>query len=136
MSPVVEPNRTHARPRVLVVDDEPAIVSLLVRAFRKHFDVVTACNGERAVDILRESADFDVIMVDFAMPGMNGLEVAKVAFALAPTAARILATAHFELPQVMSALADGTVSDVIPKPWTPLEVIARVKRWSMAPPSA
>ncbi len=136
MDTVVEPNRTPARKRVLVVDDEPAIISLLVRAFRKHFDVVTASNGERALDILRSSTDFDVIMLDFAMPGMNGVEVAKLAFGLAPTTVRILATAHYELPEVKSALANGTVTDVIPKPWTPTEVIARVKRWTSAPPPA
>ena len=66
-----------ARGRVLVVEDDPAIRMLLQLTLqRMELDVWTAHNGVEALDILRERS-FDVLMLDFMMPGMTGLELSS-----------------------------------------------------------
>jgi signal transduction histidine kinase len=60
-------------PLMLVVDDEPGNVVLLQRLFQRHFQVMTANNGQDALDILVQ-APFDVVLLDIMMPGMDGLE--------------------------------------------------------------
>jgi CheY-like chemotaxis protein len=60
--------------RVLVVDDDPAVLRSLQRALRKQ-DVMTACNGREALEILRDDPAFDVILCDLMMPEITGMEV-------------------------------------------------------------
>lgn len=72
--------------KILVVDDEPAIVTLLQYNLEKeHFDVTTAGDGDSALTLaLQEHYDF--IILDLMLPGLDGLEVTK-RFA-APTSPR------------------------------------------------
>jgi two-component system, NtrC family, sensor kinase len=60
--------------RVLVVDDDPAVLRSLQRALRKQ-DVMTARNGSEALQILSEDPTFDVILCDLMMPEITGMEV-------------------------------------------------------------
>lgn len=66
------------RPTVLVVDDEPSVLVVLKRLIgRWDFDVETASSGEAGLERL-ESGGVDVVMVDFNMPGIDGLNVLQV----------------------------------------------------------
>lgn len=67
--------------KILVVDDEPDIRTLLLIALRnKGYEVVTADDGDCALEIIdsanRSQTPFDVVILDWAMPRMGGLEVA------------------------------------------------------------
>jgi len=63
--------------RVLVVDDVPHNVKLLeVRLTREYYDVITAENGPRALELARDR-DPDIILLDVMMPGMDGFEVCR-----------------------------------------------------------
>jgi CheY-like chemotaxis protein len=63
------------KPRILVVDDEPQIRSMLHDALTKAgFDVSEASDGKEAIDTLRKSS-FDVVIADILMPEKDGLEV-------------------------------------------------------------
>ncbi len=61
--------------RVLVVDDEPALLELLAEALGEHADVTTAANGYEARELLENDAEYDVILCDLMMPGMGGVEL-------------------------------------------------------------
>jgi CheY-like chemotaxis protein len=62
--------------QVLVVDDAMAVRRYLVRLFDSAgFEVRCASTGEQAIAIMREQADLDLVLLDFNMPGMNGLSV-------------------------------------------------------------
>lgn len=82
--------------RILIVDDEPAILRALTRLFRRNdFDVHTAANATEALGILDGVAP-DVVISDFKMPGMNGLELLRVIGERFPGARRILLSGYAE----------------------------------------
>jgi serine/threonine protein kinase len=106
-----------AKPRVLVVDDEPSNLDTMRRSFRKDLVMELASSGREAVQLLKEDP-FDVILTDYAMPQMNGVELLREAQALQPRAGRIMITAHAELAEVRAAKSAGLVAVVIMKPWS------------------
>jgi CheY-like chemotaxis protein len=65
-----------SHPRVLVIDDDPLVRSMMVRALERHgFDVVSADGGRAAVTLFREQADtIDVVLLDLSMPEIGGEE--------------------------------------------------------------
>jgi DNA-binding response OmpR family regulator len=64
-------------PRVLVVDDDPQVLKLLQVNFElEGYDVVTATNGEDALEHVRGDSP-DVVVCDVMMPGIDGLEVVR-----------------------------------------------------------
>ena len=67
--------RPASRGRVLVVDDEASIASIIRRVLARDHDVVTESNGRAALDRIRAGERFDVIFCDLMMPGMNGMEL-------------------------------------------------------------
>jgi DNA-binding response OmpR family regulator len=68
--------RPNLRGRVLVVDDDPAVGAFLAEFLEQQaFEVRIAQDGARALTLFR-AEPFDLIFVDFQMPGMSGLEVA------------------------------------------------------------
>jgi DNA-binding NtrC family response regulator len=70
--------QTQAKPKVLVVDDDPGVLSVLQRFIgRWDFDVETASSGEAGLERL-EHGGIDVVMVDLNMPGIDGLNVLQV----------------------------------------------------------
>ena len=70
------------RKRILVVDDEPAIVSLLATILReKGWDVSEAGSGTEGIDRL-ERGQYDVILTDLVMPGESGIDLLRAAKAL------------------------------------------------------
>ena len=73
-SSIPAPAKSNRRGRVLVIDDEPLIGSSLRRLLSTEHDVVTACNGKVALDLL-EAQEFDVILCDMIMPEMSGPDV-------------------------------------------------------------
>ncbi len=64
-----------ARPRVLLIDDDDAVLRAFARLLKDHYAVVSAESGEQARGIFEDGAHFDVIICDFSMPGEDGLSL-------------------------------------------------------------
>jgi excisionase family DNA binding protein len=65
------------RRRILVVDDEEAVLTLFRKAFeREHYDVDTAGDGASAIERLREN-EYDLLVTDLQMPGISGLSLIR-----------------------------------------------------------
>lgn len=80
---LVDERRFGAPPRVLVVDDEPAIIELISLILRRvGYDVVSAQGGRPAIEMLRHHADYDAVIVDMMMPDIDGIQCIAQARAL------------------------------------------------------
>lgn len=104
--------------RVLCVDDEPMILDGLKRTLRPECSVSTASNGAEALEILRRDTNFDVILSDLRMPGMDGAEFLHQARQFAPDASRILLTGHADLESAIEVINQGRVFRFLTKPTT------------------
>ncbi len=65
------------KPLILVVDDTPANIHILVEALREDYDVMVATRGAQALELARSEPQPDLILLDMMMPGMNGHEVCR-----------------------------------------------------------
>lgn len=112
--------------RVLVVDDKPTILTLLVRILGGTHDVITASNGEEALHRLR-TEPFDVVLSDVRMPGADGFTVLREAKRMRPDVEVILMTAYASVPSAVEAMKSGAY-DYLPKPFDPDEASLLVAR--------
>ena len=58
---------------ILYVDDEDVNLMLFELNFKKKFNVLTALNGEKGLEILKDNNNVEVVISDMKMPGMNGI---------------------------------------------------------------
>jgi DNA-binding NtrC family response regulator len=113
--------------RVLVVDDEAVIRDALKRILEgERFSVETCVSGHSAIESLHER-DFDLIVTDLKMPGMNGIEVLKAVKTLQPEAPVIMITGYASVDTAVEAMKNGAV-DYIAKPFSPAQFLEKVER--------
>jgi DNA-binding NtrC family response regulator len=113
---------------VLLVDDEEDFVEVLAeRLEARGLRVETACNGEAAL-ARAEDKPFDAIILDLAMPGMNGIETLKRLRATNPDLQIILLTGHATVETSVEAMKLGAV-DLLEKP---ADLAALVKKIDQA----
>jgi len=114
-----------ASPRVLVVDDEPPIVEL-VRGYleREGFAIDTASDGPSALDRAR-AMEPDVVILDLMLPGIDGLEVCRRLRTFSDAYVLMLTARSEEIDRVVG-LSVGA-DDYLVKPFSPRELVARVK---------
>ncbi len=110
--------------RILVVDDEAHIVQVLSLKLRNAgYEVITAVDGEEGVDLAREQRP-DLIITDFQMPYLTGLELCQALAEHEPTAKIpivILTARGYALDEADLAL--GNIKDVISKPFSPRAIV-------------
>ncbi|MEZ4359537.1 MAG: response regulator [Kofleriaceae bacterium] len=111
--------------RAFAVDDEPSILATFRRAFHRDFQLATECDPLRALAQL-QACEFDVLFVDYAMPGMNGVAFLERVRRMRPDLPAFLVTAHAPSAATQDAIARGLASAVIPKPWTRQDILHRV----------
>jgi DNA-binding response OmpR family regulator len=111
--------------RVLVVDDEPPIVELLTGYLaREGFEVRSVGDGPAAVEMLRELA-CDVVILDVMLPGLDGVEVCRRIRAFSDAYVLMLTARGEELDRIIGLTVGA--DDYLVKPFSPREVVARVK---------
>ena len=113
--------------KVLVVDDEPMNINLLVELLKPHYKVMAAKNGELALKAANSSSPPDLILLDIMMPDMDGYEVCRRLKEGAATRdiPVVFVTAMGETSDETLGLELGAV-DYITKPISPPIVLARV----------
>lgn len=113
--------------RILVVDDDPAILRLVKdRLEYAGYEVVTAASGQQALDVISQRGLPHLAIVDINMPGMNGFEFCKAVqqFTDFPV---ILLTAVDEEETIIRGI-QYFAEDYVTKPFSPRELAARVER--------
>lgn len=118
---------------VLVVDDEPQILTAIGDLLENEFTVWTANDGQAALDILAHH-EMAVILSDQRMPGMSGAEFLGRARCMSD-ATRILVTGYSDLDALVTAVNLGQIHAYLSKPWNPLELQVVVRtaadRWRL-----
>src|SRR5262245_38941072 len=120
-SPSTSPPGEGVRRRVLVVDDERGVCELLSTGLRKKgYDVAFRTSGQEAFDLLC-AEDFDVVVTDLTMRGMNGLELCQRVAENRPDVPVVVITAFGSLDTATAAIRAGAY-DFITKPF-PLDAL-------------
>jgi two-component system, OmpR family, response regulator MprA len=112
--------------RILVVDDEPAVQNALSRALTlEHYEVARAGDGLEALERLG-SAPYEAIILDIAMPRMDGLEVCRRLRAGGDSTPVLMLTARGEVDDRVAGL-DAGADDYLVKPFALRELLARIR---------
>ena len=112
--------------RILVVEDEAAIRDIIViNLKRAGFTVAEAANGEAALEACRER-EFDAVLLDIALPGIDGFAVCRELRAQSDTVGIIFLTARTQEDDKVGGLKMGA-DDYVTKPFSPSELVARVE---------
>ena len=119
-----EPPRAREGARVLVVDDDPDVRRFVVDFLEDSgYGVADAVDGPSGLKALQEKGPFDLILLDFAMPGMTGSEVARTVRAANPGQPILMMTGYLEHEAVLSELG---AQPMLQKPFDPSELLFRV----------
>ena len=106
-----------SRHAILVVDDETKVLNAIQRTLRKEpYTVLTAESGEEGLKIL-EARDINLVVSDYNMPMMNGLEFLQNVRSLYPHILTIMLTGQAELEIAVQAINEAGVYKFIQKPW-------------------
>ncbi len=118
---------TSAKTRILIVDDAGPVVVLCVNVLQALGYAVKGANrGETAVELLRKER-FDLMVLDYKMPGMTGFDVYQQAKALYPDLAVVLVTGHGS-PEVVSEANRMGFDSILLKPFTSEELRSTVEK--------
>ena len=112
--------------RILVVDDDAMNLERTKRILEKQYDVLLAESGEDALDVLKSEL-IDLILLDIAMPGMDGIETFKRMKEYHIETPVIFLTASGYEDDVRSAIKLGAVN-YLKKPFFPLDLLKRVAK--------
>lgn len=112
--------------RILVVEDEANIREFVViNLNRAGYDTVEAASGEEALSLFDKDGDFQIALLDIALPGIDGLTVCKELRRRSGTMGIIMLTARTQEMDKVSGLMLGA-DDYVTKPFSPSELVARV----------
>ena len=103
--------------KILLVDDDIKVLSAMKRLMLfEGWEVLHVLNGDEALKIFEESS-FDLVITDFKMPGMNGIELSDILKGKFPALPVILLTAYADKKLILKAFSNRTIVDIITKPW-------------------
>jgi two-component system NtrC family sensor kinase len=104
--------------KILCVDDERNVLRALERIFLDDdYEIVLAGSGDEGLKIMEESGPFQVVISDYRMPVMNGVEFLKVVYERCPETVRIVLSGYADAAAIVAAINEGHIYKFIPKPW-------------------
>ena len=104
--------------RILCVDDETSILKALKRLFLDNdYEILTAVSGLEGLEILENDHPVHVVVSDYRMPGMNGVDFLREVCRRWPETVRIVLSGYADTASVVSAINEGEIYKFIPKPW-------------------
>lgn len=120
--------------RVLLVDDEARILSALRRELMRKPEIgydgleveAYTSSAEALARAADESSEFDIAIVDYMMPGLDGIAFLKTLHRLQPRTIRILLTGCADSDAAISAINDAQVDFLVTKPWSEYDLKGRI----------
>jgi len=103
--------------RILCVDDEPNVLNALKRLFLdEDYTIITASSGPEGISIL-EKEHVQLVISDYRMPTMSGVEFLKEVYKRWPDTVRIVLSGYADASAIVGAINEGRIYKFIPKPW-------------------
>jgi CheY-like chemotaxis protein/nitrogen-specific signal transduction histidine kinase len=123
-APAIAAHKDAPDARILLVDDDHAVREVTSTTLRDlGYSVVEAGSGGAALDILAREPTIDLLIIDFAMPGMSGAEVARQARAKRPTLPILFITGFAD----RAALAGVSETHIVGKPFVNDELVTKLR---------
>ncbi len=113
--------------RILLVDDEENLLVGLKRILFRDFDITTAVGAAQGLELIASQPPFSVIVSDFRMPGMDGIQFLARVRAAAPDSVRVLFTGNADLRAATDAVNEGGIFRFLLKPAAPNQVIGTLQ---------
>lgn len=102
--------------KILLVDDDAMVLAGLKRQLRAQFRIETALSGEEALEIIDEKGPFAVVVSDYYMPGMNGIDFLCKVKTVDPDTVRMMLTGSADMSTAIQAVNEGSIFQFHPKP--------------------
>ncbi|TAL35706.1 MAG: response regulator [Spirochaetes bacterium] len=109
---------------ILLVDDEKNVLEGYMRNLRGHFNVITADSGKAALELIRGGTVPPVIVSDYKMSGMNGVELLAAVGELSPDTVQIMLTGQADMQAIIDLINKGKIFRFLTKPCAPEDLIA------------
>jgi response regulator RpfG family c-di-GMP phosphodiesterase len=105
--------------RILFVDDDANLLAAYQRQLRHSFFIDTAQSGQQGLQKIKDDGPFAVIVSDYRMPGMDGVQFLAEAKEKSPESVRILFTGYADLETAIGAVNEGNIFRLLTKPCPP-----------------
>jgi CheY-like chemotaxis protein len=116
------------RTRILVVDDEEAILETMAFTFEDDYEVVTSSSPRDGLAKLEQYSPIAVVISDQRMPEMTGVEFLAEVYERYPNTVRMILTGFADMDATIGAINDGHVYAYVTKPWEPDQLKQVVRR--------
>jgi two-component system NtrC family sensor kinase len=114
--------------RILFVDDERNVLRSLERLFLdEEYEVVTANSGPEGLEALEKFGPFQLIVSDYRMPSMNGVEFLAEVCHRWPDTERIILSGYADTASIVSAINEGQIYKFIAKPWNDEDLLHAIR---------
>lgn len=104
---------------VLMVDDDPRLLDGFRRQYHRVLQLTTALGGAEGLQTLQQKGPFAVVVSDYQMPEMNGIQFLSKVREIAPDTVRIMLTGNADLQSAVNAVNEGHVFRFLTKPCSP-----------------
>ncbi len=114
--------------RILFVDDERNVLRALERLFlEENYEIFSAASGQEGLTILEQSGPFQLIISDYRMPLMNGVEFLSEVCRRWPETERIILSGYADAAAIVAAINEGQIYKFIAKPWNDNDLLRTIR---------
>jgi len=115
------------KPKILYVDDEPINLMLFEANLEKKYQIMTAENGTKGLEIISENSDIRVVVSDMKMPVMNGIEFVRRAREMSAGISYYILTGFEITAEIQQALDTGLIRRYFKKPFNINEISSEIE---------
>jgi len=114
------------QPKVLFVDDDPKVLAGIRRQLHRKMPIETAESGSAGIDAIGTQGPFAVVVTDYCMPGMNGIEFLTRVRQASPETVRMLLTGSADLHTAIQAVNQGNIFRFLTKPCSSEQLVEAI----------
>jgi len=117
-----------ANVRIIVIDKDIDIRTMMKMLLRDHFQVETVGSAEAGLDLVESGSPFDIVIASFTLPGMNGVEFLRRVGEKNPETVRILLTSGCaDMRDLELATSKGHISRIVLKPFCMITLLEQLR---------